>query len=86
MKKYEVTMRFKHPAWDEKDGITIEVSADSKSEACRYARREMDDAGHCGRRYFKAVEIESDVDDVVSSESYDDANYWNETNEIKLFS
>ncbi len=62
-KNYRVTMYFQFPAWDERDGISIDEVASSKSEAIRRARREMDAAGHCiggrGRYWFRAVEEES---------------------------
>lgn len=59
--RYEVRLRFKYPAWDEKDGIPFEVEADSKSEAIKIARREADYGGHLcggkGRVSFKAKEM-----------------------------
>lgn len=60
-KQYEVTLRFQHPAWDEKNGIPFSVEACSKAEAIKHARREADIAGHLcggkGRVTFKAVEV-----------------------------
>jgi len=58
MKKYQVLMTFKNPAWDEKNGYLYEVNAKSKSEACKYARKESEYQGHCGVRYFSAKEME----------------------------
>ena len=59
-KNFAVTMTKQFPAWDERQGITVDVQARTKAEAIKYARREMADAGHtgsgCGRAYFKAVE------------------------------
>lgn len=55
---YTVTMRFQHPAWDEKNGIEYDVTAKSKQDACASARRRAYDDGHTGRRYFTAVKKE----------------------------
>lgn len=44
--KYEVTLKFKHPAWDEKEGIPFEIEAESKSAAIARARRQAYDDGH----------------------------------------
>lgn len=60
-KDWNVTMRFQHPAWDEKDGIEYRgISARSKSEANRIAARQARNDGHaCGHRgryTFTAVE------------------------------
>lgn len=57
---YAVLMTFQHPAWDEKRGIEYLIRADSKANACKYARRRADDDGHSGRRFFKAVEATED--------------------------
>ena len=60
MIKYTVTMRFQHPAWDEKDGIDFEVSAYSKREANNKARQQAERDGHTGKNrgqyWFKATE------------------------------
>lgn len=60
-KAYTVTVRKQHPAWDERDGFTVQVVAKSKSEAIKRARRQMEDAGHvgagCGRATFTAREV-----------------------------
>ena len=57
---FEVTLRFQHPAWDEKDGIRFEVRAKTKAEAVRYARAQAERDGHTGggkgRLTFKAQE------------------------------
>lgn len=62
IKTYEVTMRFQHPAWDERDGIKYEVEARSKSEANRWARRLAERDGHAcggnGRYWFSAKQID----------------------------
>ena len=63
-KNYAVTMTKQFPAWDERNGFTVEVSAKTKKDAIRFARSEMEDAGHvgpgCGRAFFKAVELASE--------------------------
>lgn len=61
-KTYEVTLRFQFPAWDEKNGISYTVSADSKSAAIASARKEATYDGHIpatgkGRATFKAEEL-----------------------------
>ena len=56
MKKYNVLMRFKYPAWDEKDGIEYQVRANSKSDAVKHARMQADNDGHTGVRYYTATE------------------------------
>lgn len=65
MKDYVVTLRFQFPAWDEREGIPFEVSAESKRAAIRCARKAADYAGHLcggkGRASFKAVEATSPV-------------------------
>lgn len=58
--RYTVKATFKHPAWDERDGITYTVLASSKAEANRRARRMADDDGHQNVT-FKASEASSDV-------------------------
>ena len=61
MIQYTVTMRFQHPAWDEKNGIPFEVQASSKSEAIAEARKQAERDGHTGggkgRYAFKAIEV-----------------------------
>ena len=63
MKTYEVTCILQYPAWDEKDGFTVEVTAKSKSDAIKSARRDFESRGliGCGQgRYtMKAVEVEN---------------------------
>ncbi len=56
LKDYTVHVTFAHPAWDEKDGLDIDVTARTKRDACKSARRKMSDAGHLGRMSFKATE------------------------------
>ena len=46
MTAYVVTLRFRYPAWDERDGIRFDVDATGKREAVKRARRLADDAGH----------------------------------------
>lgn len=60
MKKYQVLMLFRYPAWDEKNGYTYEVTAKSKTEACKFARRNSENDGHSGARYFTATELIED--------------------------
>jgi hypothetical protein len=65
VKKFKVTLRFQHPAWDERDGIPYEIDARSKSEAIRWARLQANRDGHtigCGRHWFKAEQVEADHD------------------------
>lgn len=45
-KRYEVTLRLRYPAWDEKDGIKFEVDAPTKAIAIKRARRQAYDGGH----------------------------------------
>lgn len=52
---YTVTMTWQHPAWNERGGATYTVTARTKAEAIKRARRIAEDDGHVGRRYFKAV-------------------------------
>ncbi len=52
---YLVTMRFRFPAWDEREGIVSRQWAASKSRAIAYARSEMRNAGHMGQVTFRAV-------------------------------
>jgi hypothetical protein len=63
MASYTVTLRFQHPAWDEKDGIPFEVTAANKREAITKARKQALYDGHTfgagsgvGRYWFTAVE------------------------------
>lgn len=56
---FQVTLRFQFPAWDEVDGITYEIEANSKAEAIDRARREARRDGHTpatgkGRATFSA--------------------------------
>jgi len=50
------------PAWDEKDGLDIDVSARTKRDAIKSARRQIADAGHLGRMSFKATETAGMLD------------------------
>ena len=54
---YRVHVTFLNPAWNEREGFDITVTARDKATAIRYARREAADAGHTGRLTFKAHEI-----------------------------
>lgn len=60
MKDYIVTLKSQFPAWDEKNGIPYEITAKSKSDAIKKARRLAYDDGHVmsgkGRQTFTAVE------------------------------
>jgi len=60
-KNYTVTMRFQFPAWDERDGISYDEQARSKSDAVKHARRQAERDGHLcggkGRVAFKAQEV-----------------------------
>jgi len=53
MKDYIVTLRFKFPAWDEKNGIPFEVQAKSKSDAVKKARLQAERDGHSGQSKSK---------------------------------
>jgi hypothetical protein len=59
-------MKKRFPAWDERDGYTITVRANSKTQAIRFARREMEDAGNCGPgcgpASFSAKELDISAD------------------------
>lgn len=59
-KMYNVRVRFQYPAWDEKDGMTYEVEARSKSDAVRQARNQVSDEGHShkGLMWFTATVAE----------------------------
>lgn len=47
MPTFDVRLRFRYPAWDEKDGILYEgIAADSKAQANERARRRAYDDGH----------------------------------------
>ena len=61
MQHYRVKVTFKHPAWDELNGLSVHVLAESKSDAIRKARREIADAGHLGVIYFKAQIANEDI-------------------------
>jgi hypothetical protein len=62
--RYTVTVRFQFPAWDERDGISIEVQADSKRSAIREGKRILARDGHTGptvgkgRQTFSATPLE----------------------------
>ena len=43
---YTVTLTFRYPAWDEREGLRYTVEADSKREAVKRARRQADRDGH----------------------------------------
>lgn len=63
LKTWNVTMRFRYPAWDEKDGIEYRgISARSKSEANKFAARQALSDGHAvggrGPYWFTAAEAE----------------------------
>lgn len=58
MKSYAVHVTFKYPAWDERDGLHLLVSARTKADAIKYARRQVRNDGHTGVLYFKAIEVE----------------------------
>ncbi|CAG9170041.1 hypothetical protein [Cupriavidus pinatubonensis] len=58
-KVFNVLVRFKHPAWDEKDGLEYpDIRARSKSDANKIVRCRAHDDGHTvGRRaWFTATE------------------------------
>lgn len=62
MMKWNVTMVFQFPAWDEVNGIPYkDIEARSKSEAIKEARRQAEYDGHAiggrGRYWFKAEQI-----------------------------
>ena len=46
IKKFCVHVAFIAPAWDEVDGLDIEVWAKDRAAAIKAARREMQNAGH----------------------------------------
>ena len=61
MNAYIVTLRFQFPAHDEHQGIPYEVSARTKADAIRDARRQAERDGHVpcshkGRATFTATE------------------------------
>lgn len=58
-----VTLRFKYPAWDEKDGIPFEISAATKADAVKQARKQAYNDGHtvgkpCTQCFFSAKETQ----------------------------
>ncbi len=59
-KTYSVTITPQHPAWDEVDGVTVEISAPSKKAAIAGARRWNRDTmyfdRHSGRLTYRAAE------------------------------
>lgn len=56
---FTVLMTWQYPAWNERDGATYTVTARTKAEAVKRARRIAEDHGHTGRRYFKATRADS---------------------------
>jgi len=63
MKKlYTVTIKFQFPAWNQKDGISYDVRAESKSQAIKFIRSQAERDGHTGKNIgrftFTAVEQE----------------------------
>lgn len=61
LRKFDVVMRFAHPAWDEVDGLTFPgIRASSKSDANKQARMQAERDGHAvggrGRYTFTATE------------------------------
>lgn len=67
VKTYNVHITWKYPAWDEKSGADITVSARSKADAIKSARREMRNGGHTGVMYFKATEVNAEPYDPMYS-------------------
>lgn len=57
---YVVTLRFKFPAWDERDGLRYNVRATGKADAIRRAKSQANADGHLiGRgRYTFTAELE----------------------------
>lgn len=47
-KKYTVTINKQSPSYDEKNGISYDIEAKTKTDAIRYARRQATDDGHVG--------------------------------------
>ncbi len=58
---YEVTLRFKYPAWDEKDGIKFEIVSRSKADAIKQARRQAYDDGHTVGRPITEYSFRAEV-------------------------
>jgi len=63
-KRYAVTLTFRFPSWDERNGYRYEVTASNKAEASMYVRRMAERDGHLGghavakgRATLKAQEI-----------------------------
>lgn len=56
--EYTVVQRMQYPAWDEKDGIRYTVTARSKGDAVKKARRVAWDYGNTGGglSWFTATE------------------------------
>ena len=52
---YTVTMSFKFPSWDEREGYEYTCYASSKADAIKQARRRASDDGHMGQRSFRAA-------------------------------
>jgi hypothetical protein len=61
-KTFRVVAKPKFPAWDEKNGWSLEIRARSRSEAIQRARREIRDAGHGGVIYFSAKPLDDLTD------------------------
>ncbi len=57
LREFDVKATPAHAARDERNGWTIRVTARNKSEAIKYARREIANAGHPGRISFRAVDV-----------------------------
>lgn len=59
MKTYDVILKFRFPAWDEKAGIPFEAHADNRKSAISMVRRVAHTAGHTigrGPYWFTAKE------------------------------
>jgi hypothetical protein len=57
MTTYLVAVRFLYPAWNEREGFMLEVVANSKTQAHRFALRQIRDDGHSGRLFLTAVPV-----------------------------
>ena len=57
-KNYTVRVRWQFPSWDLTEGLNLDVSARSKQDAVKQARKEMEHAGHSmmGLVWYKAQE------------------------------
>ena len=70
-RKYDVKVTFKFPAWDEKEGFTVQVYARTKAEANKRARRMIEDDGHRNvtlRATEAEVEAEAEAEVEVEAE------------------